>query len=715
MKKLATTLAALAAVIILCEASAFAGTVSTSSKAGSHNWSDASGWTGGVPNSSIDAIIVAGSTMNLNGNGAALSLTFNGSGGGANVTIPAGDSLYVFNATTMNAPSGSATSTISVFGKFYTADAGASSITLKGTGTATTQIVFGANGVLYCAKNLIATTSAANIDMTNGGLLIMKGGIFESGTFTAGAGTVDYNIAGINQAVAALTYNNLTFDGDHTKTSVSGATVNGVLTMKGTASVDAAPTYGGSSSLVYASTSAITTGAELISPMEQLVVIDDPAGVTLGASTQFDAGVTMTAGVFNNGSWLLTYGGSATLTYNGASAQSTGNELSLNMPALVVTDNPSGVTMQQSTTFSGGITCSGGNFYTIGNTASLNNTSPLTESDSYSLIGTVTTAVILAQSSNDPFNGIGIEINALGAAPGYTNITRTTGDTISGDGHESITRSFSISASTNSGLDATVVFHYFNHELNGNTAGAMDIDQSLDNEATWNALGGIDDGTNKMITAAGVNALGIVTAIDASTPLAIHVSNFTASAVENSVKLDWSTISETNNYGFYVQRSTTLQGHFADVSKLIPGAGTSLQSHSYSYTDLNVSPGTYYYRLRDQSTTGVNDYSSLIKVVAGVEGVKATATLPRVFAMSQNYPNPFNPTTTIAYQLPKESFVKVTLYNALGQEIRTLVNETEQAGYKSVSFDGSSLASGTYFYRISAGAFTDVKKLVLLK
>jgi hypothetical protein len=57
----------------------------------------------------------------------------------------------------------------------------------------------------------------------------------------------------------------------------------------------------------------------------------------------------------------------------------------------------------------------------------------------------------------------------------------------------------------------------------------------------------------------------------------------------------------------------------------------------------------------------------------------------------------------------------LTLYNAVGQEVRTLVNESEPAGYKSVSFDGSNMASGTYFYRINAGNFSDVKKLVLLK
>jgi photosystem II stability/assembly factor-like uncharacterized protein len=89
--------------------------------------------------------------------------------------------------------------------------------------------------------------------------------------------------------------------------------------------------------------------------------------------------------------------------------------------------------------------------------------------------------------------------------------------------------------------------------------------------------------------------------------------------------------------------------------------------------------------------------------------------VPKQFALAQNYPNPFNPVTTIRYDLPKESFVHLSIFNILGQEMRTVVNETEQAGYKSVSFDGSDLASGMYFYRITAGSFMDVKKLILLK
>jgi hypothetical protein len=85
------------------------------------------------------------------------------------------------------------------------------------------------------------------------------------------------------------------------------------------------------------------------------------------------------------------------------------------------------------------------------------------------------------------------------------------------------------------------------------------------------------------------------------------------------------------------------------------------------------------------------------------------------FSFSQNYPNPFNPTTKIQYQLPELSKVKLTVYDMLGREIKTLVNEEKPAGSYEVKFDGTGLPSGIYFYRIETGKFSDTKKFILLK
>ena len=102
-------------------------------------------------------------------------------------------------------------------------------------------------------------------------------------------------------------------------------------------------------------------------------------------------------------------------------------------------------------------------------------------------------------------------------------------------------------------------------------------------------------------------------------------------------------------------------------------------------------------------------------IVTFIGGFSSESRIPTGYPVSQNFPNPFNPTTTIRYGLPKRSSVMLTVFNTLGQKITTLVNETQEAGYQEVKFDGTNLASGVYFYRIQAGSFVQTKKFVLLR
>jgi len=101
---------------------------------------------------------------------------------------------------------------------------------------------------------------------------------------------------------------------------------------------------------------------------------------------------------------------------------------------------------------------------------------------------------------------------------------------------------------------------------------------------------------------------------------------------------------------------------------------------------------------------------------SGIIGIKESGTTnPLEFALLQNYPNPFNPTTVINYQLPKTSAVKLSIYDALGKEMSTLVNESQNAGYYNIEWNASAYPSGVYFYRLEAGSFISNKKMILIK
>jgi phage terminase large subunit-like protein len=121
----------------------------------------------------------------------------------------------------------------------------------------------------------------------------------------------------------------------------------------------------------------------------------------------------------------------------------------------------------------------------------------------------------------------------------------------------------------------------------------------------------------------------------------------------------------------------------------------------------------------DQNTVADGWYIDDVKLtnycgsLVGISGNEPV--LPSTFALGQNYPNPFNPATIIKYQLPKASFVKISIYDVLGKNVAELVNDRKDAGYYQVEFNASHLASGLYLYKIEADGYTDVKKMMLIK
>lgn len=189
----------------------------------------------------------------------------------------------------------------------------------------------------------------------------------------------------------------------------------------------------------------------------------------------------------------------------------------------------------------------------------------------------------------------------------------------------------------------------------------------------------------------------------------VEFSSFSATANENSVTLNWSTATETNNSGFSIERKTPLDERWIEVG-FVPGFGSTTERKSYSFTDVNLSMGAYSYRLKQIDFDGTYEYSN---------EVFAEVSAPKDFALLQNYPNPFNPSTTIEFSIPEMSNVSIEIYNVIGELVASLINQTFDAGYHKFNFNAGNLPSGAYVYQLKAtgqnGTFVDTKKMLLMK
>ena len=252
------------------------------------------------------------------------------------------------------------------------------------------------------------------------------------------------------------------------------------------------------------------------------------------------------------------------------------------------------------------------------------------------------------------------------------------------------------------------------YSSNGGTNWSMQVSGTTSN---LNSIFFVD---NSVGWAAGSNGT-ILKTNNGGTP--VELISFAANHIKNDnlIELTWSTATETNNSGFEIHRgvypaNSGTQNDNNEWKKIgfVPGHGTTTETQHYSFTDNDVKPGKCQYKLKQIDYDGTFEYSQIVEVE-----------IPFVneFSLSQNYPNPFNPSTVISYRLPVIGFVTLMVYDILGNEIATLVNEEKPAGEYEVEFNAASLpsrsglalTSGIYFYQLKAGEFIETKKMMLLK
>ncbi|MFO8061980.1 MAG: T9SS type A sorting domain-containing protein, partial [bacterium] len=188
----------------------------------------------------------------------------------------------------------------------------------------------------------------------------------------------------------------------------------------------------------------------------------------------------------------------------------------------------------------------------------------------------------------------------------------------------------------------------------------------------------------------------------------VKLAAFTADAHSGFVTLNWKTQLEDNNAYFIVEKAT--DSEFKEVGRV-----NASGDRTYSFTDENVFGGEeYFYRLTDVSLSGEKVSHPAIKVLANGKP------RPTVFSLARNFPNPFTGNTVIEYSIPTETNVKLAIYDVTGKEVRTLVNDMQGVNYYRTAWNGrdnngNAVASGVYFYKLTAGEFNKSMKMMYLK
>jgi hypothetical protein len=399
----------------------------------------------------------------------------------------------------------------------------------------------------------------------------------------------------------------------------------------------------------------------------------------------------------------------ANYIYNGGTAQVTGDGLPSSVKGLTI-NNSAGVTLSHNTSVNGVLNLNSGDLLTNSNTISLGtsitNLGTISNS-SGKIVGNFSrwisnSASILFPVGTAPLKYTPVTLNNV-VGSGTVNVSAFAGAHPNAPGANVLQMYWKL---INGGITSTdLTFNYLDADVVGDET-QYELGK-YDGNWIFPSPTIIDYAANT-VRINGINSFSDWT-LGEPVALPVELSSFTALVKNNFVILNWTTQTEVNNYGFEIERTSNVKGQMSDSwTKIgfVNGNGNSNSPKSYSYEDKNVTAGKYSYRLKQIDNDGQIEYSKTIEVE--FNGFNK-------FELSQNYPNPFNPATTIRFNIIEAGMVKLTLFNILGQELRTVLNEYKESGVHIPNFDAGDLDSGVYIYKLEAGAFVQTRKMTLLK
>lgn len=576
------------------------------------------------------------------------------------------------------------------------------------------------------AEFRMAASTAGNGGFTIDGDFTLSGGIFSfgngsvapsitvKGNFTISAGTFQQAVTGGTSG--SNTICNVNFDKGGVQTfTKSGGTItaatssfrrirfivkNGTTLDMGTNVLDCAG----------------STACDFIVENGATVRLGDVDGIVLEGTS------ATTGNIRTSSASLRTFNTGANYEYTGSAAQVTGTGLPSTVNNLVINNN-AGVTLTNDVTVGGTLTLTNGKL-TLGS----NNLQAGTISGGSSSVYVVATGSGELRKTVSATGSFTLPIgDASNYSPATINITAADGFSSAYVGakvtaakhpeNESpshyLNRYWTVNASgiTNPVYSAT--FTYVDGDING-TEGNIYLGKY--NGSSWSIFDAANTSANTL-SGSGMTTFSDFTGGENGF-VPVELVSFTAAKKGNNVELNWKTATESNTAGFEIERAAiSNQSSVNSWHKVgfVEGAGTSSSTKNYSFTD-KAGVGTFLYRLKQIDRNGSFTYSHTVEVSLGV--------MPSVMALASNYPNPFNPSTEIRFTLSPNMVsnsnagkIPVTLkvYDALGREVATLVNEEKEAGTYFVTFNAKGLSSGVYYYKLNANDYSIVNKMMLAK
>ena len=272
------------------------------------------------------------------------------------------------------------------------------------------------------------------------------------------------------------------------------------------------------------------------------------------------------------------------------------------------------------------------------------------------------------------------------------------------------------------------ITYYFgdNETYTIGTPGASTILAKYGSSATWEVYHLVQPNSNSVLTyntttqsfnvaVAGLWDFSTFALTDDGSALPVTMESFDITVDRRDAFVNWITASELNNRGFGVERRSKMENGYSQWKEIgfVNGNGTSNERHAYTLKDAKLVSGVYQYRLRQV------DFNNNVEYFSPTNNADVIIGKPGSFDVSQNYPNPSNPKSKIDFAMPFNGKVSIKVYDILGREVATLINDFKPADFYTVEFDGTNIASGTYFYRIIAEGdnqkFTKTLKMILVK